>query len=167
MNLMTLDDAPSWTNWWALQINFRSFISINLWVTDSPNNHPAPRGLTAKLSISSGSDHTRSQNAPRFKNKFMVLRTTLSVSTREAVCGFLSSKTSQFSAGLEKSRISNAYCKQFPLEQIFERKKSNCYWSTLLYLYTVFPDFVQYFEFDLRFADLGIDHREHKILDYL
>ena len=32
--------------------------------TLSPNNHPAPRGLTAQVSTSSGSLHTRSQNAP-------------------------------------------------------------------------------------------------------
>jgi hypothetical protein len=33
-----------------------------------PNNHPAPRGLTAQLSTSSGSDHIRSirQNFPVF-----------------------------------------------------------------------------------------------------
>lgn len=32
--------------------------------TLSPNNHPAPLGLTAHVSTSSGSDQTRSQNAP-------------------------------------------------------------------------------------------------------
>jgi hypothetical protein len=32
-------------------------------VTLLPNNHPAPRGLTAQVSISSGSDHIKSKNA--------------------------------------------------------------------------------------------------------
>ena len=32
--------------------------------TLSPNNHPAPLGLTAQVSTSSGSLHTRSQKAP-------------------------------------------------------------------------------------------------------
>lgn len=33
-------------------------------VTLDPNNHPAPRGLTAHVSTSSGSDHIKSQNGP-------------------------------------------------------------------------------------------------------
>merc|ERR1712045_179755 len=33
-------------------------------VTFEPKSHPAPRGLTAHASTSSGSDHTKSQNAP-------------------------------------------------------------------------------------------------------
>ena len=31
-------------------------------VTELPNNQPAPRGLTAQASTSSGSDHIRSEN---------------------------------------------------------------------------------------------------------
>ena len=33
-------------------------------LTFEPNSQPAPRGLTAHVSMSSGSDHMRSQNAP-------------------------------------------------------------------------------------------------------
>lgn len=33
-------------------------------VTFAPNSQPAPLGLMAQVSTSSGSDHTRSQNAP-------------------------------------------------------------------------------------------------------
>jgi len=39
-------------------------ISLNSAVTLRPNSHPAPRGLTAHVSMSSGSDHIRSQKGP-------------------------------------------------------------------------------------------------------
>lgn len=45
---------------------------MNSSVTLDPNNHPAPRGLIVHFSMSSGSDHTKSQNAPKKKNKKLI-----------------------------------------------------------------------------------------------
>ena len=45
-------------------MSLRLFRCMNSVVTFAPNNQPAPLGLTAQLSTSSGSDQTRSQNAP-------------------------------------------------------------------------------------------------------
>ena len=55
---------PSWTSWWALQMSFKWFVCMKSFVTLAPKSQPAPRGLTAQASTSSGSDHTKSQNAP-------------------------------------------------------------------------------------------------------
>lgn len=55
---------PSCTSWCALQMSSRPLIWLNSLVTKLPNNHPAPRGLAPHASISSGSLHMRSQNAP-------------------------------------------------------------------------------------------------------
>ena len=40
------------------------FITLNSKVTLEPNNQPAPRGDIAQVSMSSGSDHIKSQNGP-------------------------------------------------------------------------------------------------------
>ena len=79
---------PSWTSWWARQTNSILLIWLNCiekrpsskqnqlyivinkrkkntsWVTLVPKSQPAPRGLTAHVSISSGSLHIRSQKGP-------------------------------------------------------------------------------------------------------
>lgn len=79
---------PSWTSWWARQTRssllmwlnckscakylFETMITtiINILslhtseVTLDPKSQPAPRGLTAHVSISSGSLHIRSQKGP-------------------------------------------------------------------------------------------------------
>lgn len=46
------------TNHFLKKTGFTSF------VTFAPKSQPAPRGLIAQVSTSSGSDQTRSQNAP-------------------------------------------------------------------------------------------------------
>ena len=61
-------NIPSWTSWCALQMSFKWLVCMNSLVTDWPNSHPAPLGLTAQESTSSGSDQTKSQNAPDKKN---------------------------------------------------------------------------------------------------
>ena len=45
-------------------MSFRLFSAMNSCVTLAPKSQPAPRGLVDHVSTSSGSDHTRSQNAP-------------------------------------------------------------------------------------------------------
>jgi len=81
---------PSWTSWWARQTNSILLIWLNCiekrpsskqnqlyivinkrkkntsWVTLVPKSQPAPRGLTAHVSISSGSLHIRSQKGPSY-----------------------------------------------------------------------------------------------------
>lgn len=55
---------PSCTSWCALQISSRPFIWLNSAATLAPNSQPAPRGLIAHVSVSSGSLHMRSQKGP-------------------------------------------------------------------------------------------------------
>lgn len=53
-------------------------ISIKAFVTEDPNNQPAPRGLMDHVSISSGSDQTRSQKAPEERGKNIIDKLSLS-----------------------------------------------------------------------------------------
>lgn len=45
-------------------------------VTFPPNNHPAPRGLTAQFSMSSGSDHIRSATIQSTYARLLVSKVT-------------------------------------------------------------------------------------------
>lgn len=55
---------PSCTNWWARAISSSPLMWQKSLVTLEPNTHPAPLALMAQSSMSSGSDHIRSQKGP-------------------------------------------------------------------------------------------------------
>lgn len=63
-------------------------------VTLDPNNHPAPRGLTAHVSISSGSLHIRSQKGPSWGiSQFLSIT---------LICQVLKRKGSNFKSVMQK-----------------------------------------------------------------
>ena len=82
---VSIDVVPSCTNWCALHISSRRLRCIKSWVTRAPNSHPAPLGLMVHVSTSSGSDQTRSQNAPLWG--ISVLRSIVRIWSRVRIDG--------------------------------------------------------------------------------
>ena len=56
--------AALWQGSSSSSLGVAGLTSLNSAVTRDPNSHPAPRGLIAHVSMSSGSLHIRSQNGP-------------------------------------------------------------------------------------------------------